>query len=94
MPDRARVSIIDHNSGKKYQVQLPTNVTTKQLMPYLVRDLGLPQGRYTVALETEGGRAQLEEDKTLNEAGVHEGSVLRILPEMTAGQKEGDYAVL
>jgi hypothetical protein len=89
---RARVSILVHNSGKKAQVQLPINVSVGRLLPHLVRDLQLPtEGEggasmhYTIALENETGRTELHEEDILSEAGVGDSSVLRIIPSMKAG---------
>jgi hypothetical protein len=102
MSQRARVSVIDHNSGKKYTVQVPTNVTTAQLLPYLVRDLKLPaEGpggasmNYSLTLETgEDGRVRLDENEILAEVGVQDGAILRITPDMRAGIREIDDALL
>ncbi len=86
--DRARVSIIDQASSKKWSVILPTNVPVSQLRPALVRQLGLPtEGpngaplRWALVLETETRQIGIEEDQTLADVGVQDGSALRLGPQ-------------
>jgi hypothetical protein len=96
--DRAKVAIIDQNSGKSFHVQLPVNVKTKQVLPALIRQLKLPtEGvggealQYVLALETKDGNVLLAEDDILSEAGVVDGVVMTITPVMPAGRsKTGD----
>ncbi len=95
--DRARVAIIDQNSGKKYTVILPTGVSVRQLLPALVKQMGLPsEGSggvpmgYALTVDTPEGRTKLGEDDTLAETGVGDGASLRITPKMTGGGSPSD----
>ena len=92
--DTARVAIVDQNSGKKYQVILPTNVSSNRVLSELVKQLELStegQGgapiRYNFHHRTEEGHTTIEGEETLAEAGVQDGSVLQITPEMRAGAR-------
>ena len=93
--ERIRVSIIDQVRGTKTQVVLPSNARVSRLVPALVQQMGLPLDReggggrqeyYLVRENQQGGQGErLQEDQTLAQAGIGEGAVLRILPQMTAG---------
>lgn len=85
MPERAQVSIVDY-SGRKCQGDIPTNVTVRQILPYLVRELKLPvEGmggtpiKYYLMLETNEGTVRLDEEAILAETGVQDGVVLVVL---------------
>jgi proteasome lid subunit RPN8/RPN11 len=89
---RAKVTVIDQANGKRNIAMLPLNVTVARLLPYLIRSLNLPtEGpggapvQYDLTLEASDGNRHLDETQTLIEAGVREGSVLRITPRMRAG---------
>jgi hypothetical protein len=86
--NKARVSIIDQTSGKKWSVILPTNVPVSELRAALVRQLGLttegPNGaplRWDLVLETETVSIWMEEEQTLADVGVQDGAVLRLGPQ-------------
>jgi len=90
--NKAKIFIIDQGNSKKYSVTLPTNVTVNTLMPYLIRDLKLPTKvengstiTYSLSMETKDGYVELKKNDVLNIAGVHDGSLLRVTPEMKAG---------
>jgi hypothetical protein len=96
MADRVKVAIVDQNSGKKYHVQLPVNVKTKQVLPALVKQLKLPtEGvggdalQYDLTLETEDGKTRLAEDDVLAQVGVVDGVTIRITPQPKAGSENG-----
>jgi hypothetical protein len=90
--NKLRISVIDQRTGTKTQVRVPTNAPTNKLIPALVKTLGMPtEGpggapqQYYLALEDAERTDQLDEDETLEQAGVQEGAVLRIMPQMTGG---------
>ncbi len=93
--ERRTVTVMDHSSGKKYQVTLPANVPISRLRPALVKQLGLTatsQGgatqEYDLSLSPPGGQGEgvrLEDSGTLAGSGVQDGAVLRISPRMRAG---------
>ncbi len=94
--DRIRVAIIDQVRGTKTHAVLPSGVQLSQLMPALVQQMNLPLDRpggggrqeYYLTRENEaGGQGErLGENQTLAQAGIQDGAVLRILPQMTAGR--------
>ncbi len=81
------------HDGKKVQALIPTNHTAARVLPYLVRALDLPTEHagggpvtYYLTADTRGeGAIQLEAEDVLHEEGVTDGTVLRIVPAMTAG---------
>jgi hypothetical protein len=90
--DRNRVTVIDHRSGKKYNVLLPNNVPLERLRPALIKQLGLtPEGDggatqdYDLSFETGDGTLRMEDNETLSDAGVQDGAIIRITPRMRAG---------
>ncbi len=93
---KVKVTIIDQANGKSFTTILPINVTIARLLPHIIKALELPlQGpggapvQYDLTLRTDDGRVRLEENQTLANAGVQEGSELRITPEMRAGVQGG-----
>ncbi len=91
-PDRVRVAILDQTSGKKYTVVIPSSATASQIVTNLVRQMNLPtEGtgggtqNYYLALETQAGRTKIGDNETFAHAGVQDGAVIRIMPQMTAG---------
>jgi hypothetical protein len=90
---RARVAIIVQSKGVKYQVILPTDVSSAQVLPSLTKQLALPtEGpdagvlRYSLALRDDEGHVRLlEGNETLARAGVQDGSVLIIMAPPLAG---------
>jgi len=90
--NKAKVFIIDVGNSKKYSVILPTNITVNTLIPYLIKDLKLSTKAgngatitYSLSMETTDGYVELKKDDLLYMAGVHDGSILRIIPVMKAG---------
>ncbi len=89
---KAKVTIIDQSNNKRVTAILPTDIPVTRLLPHVVKALGLPeQGagsapiRYDLSHETNEGLVRLDENQTPVEAGVQDGSILRITPEMRAG---------
>ena len=86
---RVRVTVIDQINDCRVNTILPADVTVARLLPHLVEALTIPtEGpggapiQYYLIHETHQGQAKLQEDQTLAQAGVHDGSTLRILPQM------------
>jgi hypothetical protein len=70
------ISLIDTLTDRRLNITLPGDVPLEQLIPALARKLGLSEGDY--ALTLEGADAALALEATLVEAGVGEGSTLRL----------------
>ncbi len=86
---RARVTILDHVRGTKTQVEVPDNVPMNRLIPALVSRLGLPNAQegqpVTYRLDNRDSGQRIGDEQTLADAGVQEGAVLALYPEVTAG---------
>lgn len=89
---QTRVTLVDHMSGKSYTVILPTNQPVRKMLPELVNSLHLPlQGpggeemQYHLTFRNNGESRQINEEETLDSAGISEDATLSITPQMTAG---------
>jgi uncharacterized ubiquitin-like protein YukD len=86
---RARVTMLDHVRGTKTQVEVPDNVPMNRLIPALVSRLGLPTEQdgqpVTYRLDNRDSGQRIGDEQTLADAGVQEGAVLALFPEVTAG---------
>ncbi len=86
---RVRVALVDHSRGTKMQVDLPDHVPMNRLIPALTKRLNLPGERdgqpVTYRLDNRNGTDRIGDDQTLSDAGVQDGAVLSLLPEVTAG---------
>lgn len=86
---RVRVALVDHLRGTKTQVEIPDNVPMNRLIPALVGRLGLPTDQdgqpVTYRLDNRQTGERIGDEQTLAEAGVQDGTVLALFPEVTAG---------
>lgn len=86
---KLRITLVDHLRGHKTKVEVPDNVTMNRLVPALAAKLGLPTDQdgqpVTYRLDNRETERRIGEDETLAEAGVTEGAVLALFPEVTAG---------
>ncbi len=86
---RVRVALVDHVRGTKTQVEVPDNVPMNRLIPALVGRLGLPTDQegqpVTYRLDNRDTGTRIGDAQTLEQAGVQEGAVLSLFPEVTAG---------
>jgi hypothetical protein len=86
---KIRVSLQDHMRGTKTRVELPDDVPMNRLIPALTRRLGLPTDQdgqpVTYRLDNRQTGQRIGDEQTLAEAGVQEGTVLALFPEVTAG---------
>ncbi len=87
---RVNVVVVDATGNKEQKVGLPDDVKTGVIMVKLVEKIKLPSigpdGNsisYKFIHKVSG--RQLLETQTLKEAGVKDGDVLRLQPEITAG---------
>lgn len=84
-----RVSILDHTGGTKTVVELPDDVPLNRLLPELVDQLGLPTQQagtpVSYRLDIPEAGTRVGDEETLEESGVETGTILSLLPEVTAG---------
>lgn len=84
------VVIVDATGNKEQKVGLPDDVKVGIIMVKLVEKMRLPSvgpdgGPISYKFIHKVSGRQLLEAQTLAEAGIHEGEVLRLQPEITAG---------
>jgi hypothetical protein len=86
---KVRIGIENHLRGTKTMVEVPDNVPMNRLIPALVTRLGLPteqEGQpVTYRLDDRQTGERIDDEQTLEEAGVQNGAVLALFPEVTAG---------
>jgi len=84
-----RVVIQDHTHSKKTTVEWPSEVTMHRLLPALAARMQLPpqQGGNPIVYRLDHRRTgrRLDDEDTLQSAGVQADDLLTLLPEVTAG---------
>ncbi|HPS64982.1 MAG TPA: EsaB/YukD family protein [Ignavibacteria bacterium] len=88
--DKINVTIIDATGNKQQEAMLPDNASVKRileaLLPKMKMPLTGPDGEpLSYKFHHKASGKQLSDSQTLAEAGVKEGDVLRLFPEITAG---------
>lgn len=91
---KVNVVIVDATGNKEQKVGLPDDIKCGIIMVKLVEKIKLPSFgpdgnpiSYKFIHKVTG--RQLLESQTLGEAGIKDGDVLRLQPEITAGGKHG-----
>jgi len=87
---KINVTIIDATGNKEQQATLPDDAPIKRIMeallPKMKMPLTVPDGDpLSYKFHHKASGKQLSEDQTLAQAGVKDGDVLRLYPEITAG---------
>jgi hypothetical protein len=73
---QVRVTLEDTVRERRLKLKLPDDVPLAQLVPALVRKMGLPKGEYVLVVEATD--VTLEPDVTLAGVGIFEGATLRL----------------
>jgi len=88
---KVSVTVVDITGNKEQQVSLPDDIPVNRLIVKLAEKMELPVTgpngspiSYKFIHKASG--KQLTEEQTLEKAGVQEGDMLRLQPEITAGQ--------
>ena len=84
------VDVWDATGNKKRTVEMPDDAPLRRILAVLIERMSFPQhgpdGQLlSYKCQHRGSGKQLLDDQTLADAGVKEGDVLRLLPEITAG---------
>lgn len=84
------IHVWDATGNKRNEVELPDDVAVNRILAVLLEKLNLPQvapdGQpLSYKFHHKASGKQLVDDQTLSDAGVNEGDVLRLQPEITAG---------
>ena len=87
---KVNVTIIDTTGNKEQEATLPDDAPVSRIINKLVPMMSLPatspDGQpMSYKFHHKASGRQLVEDQTLQDAGVKEGDVLRLQPEITAG---------
>jgi len=87
---KVNVTIIDVTGNKEQQADVPDDAPARRIIAKLVQMMNLPatgpDGQpMSYKFHHKASGRQLGEEETLAEAGVKEGDVLRLQPEITAG---------
>jgi len=87
---KVNVTIIDVTGNKEKKASLPDDAPVRRIVAKLVQMMQLPTTdpsgqpmNYKFHHKSSG--KQLTDDQTLSQAGVKDGDVLRLQPEITAG---------
>jgi uncharacterized ubiquitin-like protein YukD len=84
------IEVWDATGNKKQLVELPADAPVNRVIAVLVERMSLPRQSpdgqlMSYKFHHKGSGKQLLEDQTLSAAGVQNGDVLRLQPEITAG---------
>lgn len=87
---RINVIIIDATGNKEQEAVLPDDAPVKRIMEALLPKMKMPLNGpdgdpLSYKFHHKASGKQLSENQTLVEAGVKDGDVLRLYPEITAG---------
>jgi uncharacterized ubiquitin-like protein YukD len=85
------IEIWDATGNKKKIVEVPDDVQVKRIIVLLIERLNYPKFDATggmllsYKLHHQATRKQLVDDQTFSNAGVKDGDILRLIPEIIAG---------
>jgi hypothetical protein len=84
------VEVWDATGNKKQLVEMPTDVPVNRVLAVLVDRMSLPRNSpdgqlMSYKFHHKSSGMQLLDTQTLAQAGVKDGDILRIQPEITAG---------
>ncbi len=86
------IEVWDATGNKKQRVELPADAPANRVIAVLVEKMNLPRHSpdgqlMSYKFHHKASGRQLLDDQTLNSAGVADGDVLRLQPEITAGAR-------
>jgi len=87
---KVNVTIMDTTGNKEQQATLPDDAPVRRIIAKLVQMMSLPttspDGQpMNYKFHHKASGKQLTDEQTLGDAGVQDGDVLRLQPEITAG---------
>ena len=88
---KVAVTIMDTTGSKEQKASLPDDAPVRRIIAKLIDMMKLPatgpDGQpMSYKFHHKASGTQLTDDQTLGDAGVQDGDVLRIQPEITAGE--------
>lgn len=92
------IEVWDATGNKKHTVEVPDDAPAIRVMAVLVDKMNLPRRSpdgqlMSYKFHHKASGRQLLDDQTLRDAGVSDGDVLRVQPEITAGVKYGSRGI-
>ena len=87
---KVNVTIVDVTGNKEQQADIPDDAPVRRIIAKLVQMMNLPttgpDGQpMSYKFHHKASGRQLADEETLSQAGVKDGDVLRLQPEITAG---------
>jgi len=87
---KINVTIIDATGNKSQEATLPDDAPVNRIIGKLVQMMNLPANdpggqQMSYKFQHKASGMQLLDEQTLGDAGVADGDVLRLMPEVTAG---------
>ena len=85
------IEIWDASGNKKTPIEVPSDIAVNRIIGLLVERLNFPRFDGTMGhllsykLHHQASKKQLLDDQNMEEAGVRDGDILRLIPEITAG---------
>ncbi len=88
-----RIEVWDATGNKRQSVELPAEAAVNRVIAVLVDKMNLPQRSpdgqmMSYKFHHKASGRQLQDEQTLASAGVNNGDILRLQPEITAGASE------
>lgn len=85
------VTVFDSTENKRIPVELPDDAPVSKLLAVLIDKLSLPKAGpdgapLSYKFHHKNSGKQIQEQDTLAAAGVRDGDILRLQPEITAGR--------
>jgi hypothetical protein len=86
------IEVWDATGNKKQLVEVPVDAAVNRVIAVLIERMSLPRHSpdgqlMSYKFHHKGTGRQLLDDQTLAAAGVRDGDILRLQPEITAGRK-------
>ena len=86
------VEVWDATGNKRQTVELPDDAPANRIMAVLIDRMSLPRNSpdgqlMSYKFHHKASGMQLLDDETFAQAGVRDGDILRIQPEITAGRR-------
>ena len=86
------IEVWDATGNKKQTVEVPSDAAVNRLIAVLVEKMNLPRHSpdgqmMSYKFHHRASGRQLLDSETLSTAGVHDGDILRLQPEITAGSR-------
>jgi len=84
------IEVWDATGNKKNIVEVPDDVPVNRILAVLIEKINMPRfapdGQLlSYKFHHQASKKQLLDDKTLSQAGVKDGDIVRLQPEITAG---------